>query len=124
MYIIRLKNCAFFANHGVFEEENRLGQRFYIDLELDVSTSDALELDDVSRTVDYGEVFAEIQAIVQGSRRFLIETLALDIGKRLCSHFDPVQRARVVLRKPNAPIRGVLDHVEVEVTWTKNQGIL
>jgi dihydroneopterin aldolase len=29
MYVIRLKNCAFFARHGVLDEEETLGQRFY-----------------------------------------------------------------------------------------------
>lgn len=123
MYVIRLKNCAFFANHGVYEEEKNLGQRFYVDVELCIIASDALDADDVSQTVDYGDVFKEVEAIIQGSRRFLIETLALDIAKRLCACFAPVQHARVVLRKPNAPIRGVLEHVEVEVTWSKSQNI-
>ncbi|RUX35071.1 hypothetical protein EOA33_36345, partial [Mesorhizobium sp. M4A.F.Ca.ET.050.02.1.1] len=36
MYVIRMKNCAFFARHGVLDEEETLGQRFYVDAALTV----------------------------------------------------------------------------------------
>ena len=36
MYVIRMKNCAFFARHGVHDEEEALGQRFYVDAALTV----------------------------------------------------------------------------------------
>lgn len=117
LYVIRLKNCAFYANHGVFDEEVTLGQRFYVDVELRVNALQGLENDDIGSTIDYGEVFASIEQIVSGQRRFLIEALALDIAKALCGRFDQVEAANVAIRKPNVPIRGVLDHVEVGVCW-------
>ena len=42
MYVIRMKNCAFFARHGVLDEEEALGQRFYVDAELTVEPGRAL----------------------------------------------------------------------------------
>ena len=42
MYQIRMKNCAFFARHGVLDEEETLGQRFYVDAELEVNPDSAL----------------------------------------------------------------------------------
>ena len=44
MDIIHIKNLEVFANHGVFEEENRLGQKFIInaDLYTDLSVPVAL----------------------------------------------------------------------------------
>ncbi|RZI39086.1 dihydroneopterin aldolase, partial [Herbaspirillum sp. HC18] len=47
MYVIRLKNCCFFANHGVFDEEKTLGQRFHVDAEIHVDALPALDTDDV-----------------------------------------------------------------------------
>ena len=41
MYVIRMKNCAFFARHGVHDEEEALGQRFYVDAALTVSVNAA-----------------------------------------------------------------------------------
>lgn len=87
MYVIRMKNCAFFARHGVLDEEERLGQRFYIDAELEVSLHHGIEADSIEETVDYGLAFLEVEKVVRGKRRFLIEALALDVAKTLCQRF-------------------------------------
>ena len=117
MYVIRMKNCGFFARHGVLDEEETLGQRFYVDAELTVDPGDALEKDSIGETVDYGVAFGVIEAIITGQRRFLIEALALEVAKALCERFPQIARAAITVRKPNAPVRGVLDHVEVTVVW-------
>lgn len=115
-YQITLKNCAFFARHGVFNEEETLGQRFFVDAVLNVDGGNALETDSIDGTVDYGTAFLVIERIVTGKRRFLIEALALEVAKAICKEFDMVQLAEITIRKPNAPVPGVLDHVEVTVT--------
>lgn len=117
MYLIRIKNCAFFARHGVLDEEETLGQRFYVDAELTVDPGRALEDDSIHGTVDYGVAFAVIEKIITGERRFLIEALALEVGKALVARYSQIRRAAITIRKPNAPVRGVLDHVEVTVVW-------
>jgi dihydroneopterin aldolase len=67
--------------------------------------------------VDYGVAFGVIEQIVTGARRFLIESLALAIAKALTERFPQIRKAEITVRKPNAPVRGVLDHVEVSVVW-------
>lgn len=116
-YLIRLKNCAFFARHGVHDEEEALGQRFYVDAVLAVDPGDALENDSIDGTVDYGVAFGVIEKIVTGERRFLIEALALAVAKALIARYPQIRRAEITVRKPNAPVAGVLDHVEVTVVW-------
>lgn len=117
MYLIRMKNCAFFARHGVMDEEETLGQRFYVDAVLSVDPDRSLEDDAISSTVDYGVAFEVIEKIVTGERRFLIEALALEVGKALSKRFPQIKRAEITVRKPNAPVPGVLDYVEVTVVW-------
>ncbi|MGW6776988.1 dihydroneopterin aldolase [Brucella pseudogrignonensis] len=112
-------NCAFFAHHGVFDEEHKLGQRFYVDAILDVDPGDSLENDDIEGTVHYGIAFTVIQDIITGSQRYLIETLALDVGKALTARFPQIKRSEITIRKPNAPVPGVLDHVEVTVVYPR-----
>lgn len=114
-YTIRLANCAFFARHGVHDEEEFLGQRFFVDAELVVEPDAALDSDSINGTVDYGVAFKVIEQIVTGKRRFLIEALALEIAKALTARFAQIRLARITVRKPNAPVAGVLDHVEVMV---------
>lgn len=117
IYTIRMRNCAFFARHGVLDEEQVLGQRFYVDAELDIDPGDALERDSIEGTVDYGVAFSLIEKIVTGQRRFLIEALALEVARSLVRRFPQIRRAAITVRKPNAPVAGVFDHVEVTVVW-------
>lgn len=112
-YEIRLVNCAFFARHGVHDEEERMGQRFYVDVKLSVEAGDALSDDSIAGTVDYGAAFSLVEQIVTGQRRKLIESLALAVGSALLDRFPQVLSATVTVRKPNAPVSGVLDHAEV-----------
>ena len=117
MYVIRLKNCAFFARHGVLDEEETLGQRFYVDAVLAVEPGRALVDDAIGETVNYGVAFTVIEKIVTGERRFLIEALAMEVAKALTERFPQIRRAEITVRKPNAPVPGVLDYVEVTVVW-------
>lgn len=117
IYEIRMKNCAFFARHGVYDQEEFLGQRFYVDAVLQVDPGNALENDSIDGTVDYGRAFIEIEKIIAGERRYLIEAIALEIGKSLCDEFPQIKQADITVRKPNAPVPGVLDYVEVRVVY-------
>lgn len=114
-YRIYLKNCSFFARHGVMDEEKVLGQRFFVDADLTVADNGALDSDDIEGTVHYGEVFQVIESVVTGERYYLIEALAKRIGRVLCERFPGVVHASITVRKPSAPVPGVLDYVEVKV---------
>jgi len=114
-YEITLKNCAFFARHGVYNEEETLGQRFFVDAILQVDASSALEQDAIEGTVDYGTAFKKIEEIITGKRRYLIEALALEVARSLLTHFPMVREVYITIRKPNAPVQGVLDYVQVTV---------
>ena len=115
-YTIRMQNCAFFARHGVMHEEEVLGQRFYVDAILTVEPGgDALIKDRIEETVDYGKAFQVIEKIIMGERRYLIEALALEAADALRRVFPQIVRAEITVRKPNAPVPGVLDYVEVTI---------
>lgn len=114
-YEIDLKGCAFFAYHGVLPEEERLGQRFLIDVRLTVEDRGALAEDRLDESVHYGEAFGEIEKVVTQTRRRLIETLANDIATALCARWPTIRHAVVTVHKPSAPIAGILDDVAVTV---------
>lgn len=117
VYTITLKNCAFYARHGVLKEESVLGQRFFVDAELDVPAGAALTEDDLDSTLHYGHAFAVIEQVVTSTRRALIEALAHDVALALCARFPEIVRAAITVRKPSVPIPGILDHVEVRVEY-------
>lgn len=115
VFQITLKNCAFYARHGVFEPEAALGQRFYVDVVMDVEAGDVLVSDDVGSTVHYGLAYEIVEKVVTGTRRNLIETLANDVALALCAWSPLIRRVDVSIRKPSVPIAGILDYAEVRV---------
>jgi dihydroneopterin aldolase len=69
--------------------------------------------------VHYGIAFEVIRDIVTGGRRQLIEALALAIARGLLDRFPEMLRCRITVRKPSAPIAGILDHVQVSVEQSR-----
>ena len=55
MDIIEIKNLEIFANHGVFPEENVLGQKFVVSAKLYTSTRKAGLTDELTASIHYGE---------------------------------------------------------------------
>jgi dihydroneopterin aldolase len=117
--IIRLQNMQFYGRHGVNPEEQTLGQRFEVDVELRLDTRPAALQDDLHRTINYAHVYRAVKRIVEEERFALIEALAETIATRVGQQFAP-ESVRVCVRKPHAPIKGVLDYVAVEIERTKD----
>ena len=101
---IRIKQLEVFAHHGVFPEENRLGQKFVINAALRTSLRRAGLTDDLTQSMDYGAVCAEIQAFLTQNTFQLLETAA----EKLCAHLLqtlPLLDSIVLeIEKPWAPI--------------------
>ena len=114
--IIRIRNAVFYAYHGVLQEEQNVGGKFEIDVDMWCDISAAAETDSLQRTVDYEKVYAYLHQIVLSQKYYLIEALAHTIAVGLLRDFPPIERVMVRLRKPHPPVRGVVDHVEVEIT--------
>jgi dihydroneopterin aldolase len=115
---IVLRNMLFYASHGVYDEEAKLGQRFEVDVEIFMDTTRPGKTDDLEDTINYGKVYESVKAVVVEERFRLIEALAAAIAKDLLQNFNmPAVVVRV--RKPHAPIHGVLDGVEIEIHRTR-----
>jgi 7,8-dihydroneopterin aldolase/epimerase/oxygenase len=114
---IHLNELEFYGYHGALEEENVLGQRFRANISLAVDIAEAGASDDLQNTVNYAEVFEVCRSIVEGEPRKLIESVAEEISRQILERFSSkVQGVRVVLIKPDPPIRGHYASVSVEIT--------
>ena len=114
--VIRLKNAVFYAYHGAMEDEQNLGGKFECDVEMFCDFSAAAQSDSLKMTLDYERVYAFIQRVVLEKRYFLLEALASSIAKGLLREFGSIDRVVVRIRKPHPPVKGVVDHVEVEIS--------
>ncbi|MFC7443337.1 dihydroneopterin aldolase [Laceyella putida] len=111
---IFLNQMRFYAYHGAYPEENRLGQRFYVDVEMKMNLQPAAATDDLEQTVNYGQVYELIEREMTQTKVKLLETLAERIAGRILDHF-PVEEVRLRVTKPDPPIPGHYDSVGVEI---------
>ncbi|MHB1420001.1 MAG: dihydroneopterin aldolase, partial [Bacillota bacterium] len=112
---ILLRGMEFYGYHGVLEEERRLGQWFTVDLELVCDLRLAGTTDDLRDTVDYADVYEQVQEIVTGTPFQLVETLAEIIAARVMKN-TLVKGVVVRVEKKQAPIKGHFQSVGVQVT--------
>ncbi|QRG06019.1 dihydroneopterin aldolase [Xanthobacter dioxanivorans] len=110
-----LRALPFYARHGVYDAERELGQRFIVDVDCWFDTRPAAWADDEALTVSYQGIYEQVAAVVTDDPVHLIETLAERIATRLLDHFEIVERVRVVVHKPGAPVTGVFGDVGIEI---------
>jgi dihydroneopterin aldolase len=102
------------GHHGVYAEERAAGQTFLVDLVLHVDTRAAAASDDVADTVHYGELAAEVFAVVVGEPVNLLETLAARIAE-VCLRRPLVETVEVTIHKPEAPVGVPFDDILVTI---------
>ena len=111
---IELEGLVVFGHHGYLEEERRLGQRFLVDLWVDVDEA-ATESDRIEDTVDYRRLAALVRDVFAGPERLLLEGLAGAIADGIIAGFAAVERVRVRVRKPDVVLDPPVDHAAVVV---------
>jgi 7,8-dihydroneopterin aldolase/epimerase/oxygenase len=112
---IFIHNMEFYGYHGLFPEENRLGQRFFVSLVIEMDLKAAGQTDDMDKSVDYGVLYAITKEIVEGEAKKLIEAVAENIASSILQQLPQIKAITVKIDKPSAPIPGLFDSVGVEI---------
>ncbi len=112
---IALIDVQFWAYHGVFAEEQTLGQRFHFDVILELDLSKAGQTDALEDSVSYADVYKVLETVVVGERFQLLEALAHTIVKRVFMLDARIEGVEVCVRKPQAPIPGHFSHASVTI---------
>jgi len=112
--VLRLRNMRFFAYHGLFPEENTLGQLYEIDLELYGDFRRAGREDNIDAAINYPEVYALVSAAVNDKPCKLVEALAERIAGKVGAYCAPIELV-IRVRKPNPPVAAHFDGIEVEM---------
>lgn len=115
MDFLTLNHMQFHAFHGVFEQEQKVGNTYFIDLKIGADFTKACQTDQIEDTVNYASVFYEIQEEMK-KPCFLIEHLAENICKRLKKTFEVIQSLEIKLTKQNPPLHGQLESVSIILT--------
>lgn len=114
MALISIEKMEFYAYHGCFEEEQKIGTWFNVDLSLEVDTSKAEKSDNIEDTVNYQAVYQVVKEQMMIPSH-LLENVARRILDAISKSFPAVSYAWVKVKKMNPPLGGVMESVSVEI---------
>lgn len=112
MGIVSLEGMEFYARHGYYEEERKIGNKYSVDVYLEVDFQEAAMADKLEGTVNY-EVVYELVAEVMSIDALLLEHLAGKMVTKLREAFPRVQKVTVKVSKYNPPIKGLCHRATV-----------
>ena len=112
---IKIQNLEVFAHHGVFPEENVLGQKFIVTAILYTDTRIAGRTDELTASIHYGEISQQIEKFLTEHTFKLLECAAESLAETLLLHTDGLRKIRLEIKKPWAPVGLPLETVSVEI---------
>ena len=95
-----------FANHGLFEEENKLGQKFIFDIECELNYKKALFSDEMTDSVSYADI-ADVVVKTATENTF--------------NEFSQIENIKLKINKPAAPVRHHFEKCGVEVKISREE---
>ena len=108
------------AHHGVMEHETQVGQRFVIDIEMNLDLDAASRSAKLADTVSYAAVVDTAMEVFTKRNYRLIEAAGGDVADAILKTFPKVQVVKVTVRKPHAPIAAIFGDAGVAITRRRN----
>ena len=115
---LTLTGLRAFGHHGVFEHERLDGQEFVVDVTVWLDVSEAAAGDELTATINYGDLAERIVADVESEPVLLIETVAERIAALVLEH-PRAESVEVTLHKPSAPITVPFEDVSITILRTR-----
>lgn len=112
---IKIKDLEVYCNHGVYKEENVLGQKFLVSATLYTDTRLAGNKDDLTKSIDYGTICHKITQFLKEHTYQLIEAVAEQLAKFLLLEIKNLEKISLEIKKPWAPIGLPINAVSVEI---------
>lgn len=113
---INIEDLEIFANHGVFPEENKLGQKFMVSAILYTDTVRAGRTDELEVSIDYGAVSHFITTFMQKHTFKLLEAAAEHLAEEMLRSIAHLEAVTLEIKKPWAPVGLPLKTVSVKIT--------
>jgi 7,8-dihydroneopterin aldolase/epimerase/oxygenase len=118
---IFLKGLALHAYHGVMQHEAKVGQTFYVDLQLDLELGNASRTDKLKDTVSYDFVIKTVAEAFCGRRYRLVEGAAGAVADAVLARCPQVRSVHVTVHKPHAPVAATFEDVGVTIERTRKR---
>jgi dihydroneopterin aldolase len=111
---IFIEQIEFYGYHGASDEEQSVGHRYSVDVELRYDVRRAGRTDRLDDTVNYSRVAKRVAAIGAAEQFRLLEALAERLAAVILDEF-PVESVRLRVRKIRPPMNVIAAAVGVEI---------
>ena len=113
---IVIEEMEFYAFHGHYAEEQIVGNRFLVDLEIECNLEPAAESDQLEDAVNYQHAYQLIKQEMRQKKSNLLENIAKRILDALFSEMEGIQKATIRVRKMHPPMGGPIRSVGVSMS--------
>ena len=113
---IVIEGMEFYAFHGHYREEQIVGNRFLVDLEIKTDLSVPAGSDNLNDAVNYQQAYQIIRNEMKRTKSNLLENIGKRILDALFEKMDGVQKVTIRVRKLNPPMGGPIKSVGIEMS--------
>lgn len=117
---VALEGLEFFAYHGFYDEEQKIGNKYSVDVEVETDLMKAAARDTLAKTVNYEELYRMIAKVMANPTR-LLEAINYRVMQEVFAHFPLALRVEVSISKFNPPIGGVCHRARVTMSKTRQE---
>ena len=115
---ISLEGLEFFAYHGYYDEEQKIGNKYAVDLSVYADLSEAANEDKLPKTINYETLYNIVLGEIQKSAR-LLEHIAQRIISATFEELSEVKKIEVSVSKFNPPVGGMCNRAKVTLIREK-----
>ncbi|UXP30667.1 dihydroneopterin aldolase [Reichenbachiella agarivorans] len=110
--LVKLEGLDFFSHHGFYDQEREIGNKYTIDVEVELADPIEINDDNLYATVNYEVIYSIVDEVMKISTK-LLETLAITINQRVIRSFPAIISVQTTVSKHNPPIKGVCHKASV-----------
>ena len=103
---IALEGMEFFAYHGHYDEEQKIGNKYGVDVYIQTDLHAAAGSDNLEKTVNYEVLYRIVREEMKEPSR-LLEHIAHRVIGHIFQEFGYVQAVKVNISKFNPPLGGI-----------------
>ncbi len=112
MDIVSLEGLEFFAYHGYYQEEQKVGNKYAVDIKVSADFHQAAQDDSLAETVNYELLYKVIEAEMKVRSR-LLENIGERIVNVVFDTFEQIEKVEISVSKFNPPIGGVCNRAKI-----------
>lgn len=121
MSLIALEGMEFYAYHGFYEEEQKIGSYYLVDIYIETNFKSAASTDELSGTINYETIYRITRMEMQRSSK-LLEHIGQRIINRLELLFSKMETIKIRITKKNPPVGAQVSKAYIEIEesyWVK-----